>query len=81
MGRVRCLYALENSKINNQGIISKVSLEKATFLKRHQLMLLHTSLVIAKYMILHSQEANHIKRIFDEIKKTAKSRINWEVLN
>ncbi len=81
MGRVRRLYALDNNKINNQGIISKVSLEEATLLERRRLMLPRTSLVIARHMVPYSREADRVEGIFEGAEETAKPRVDREVLN
>lgn len=62
-------------------MISKVSLEEATLLEQRQLILSCTSLVIARYMVPHSREADCIEGIFERAEETAKPRVDWEVLN
>ena len=47
---------------NNQGIISKVGLEEATLPERRRLMLPRTSLVMARYVVPHSREADRVER-------------------
>lgn len=44
-------------------------------------MLSRTSLVMARYMVSHSREANCVEGIFEGAEKTAKPRVDGEVLN
>ena len=67
--------------MNNQGIVSEVSLEEATLPKRRRSMLSRTSLLMARYMVSHSREVDCVEGIFEGAEKTAKPRVDGEVLN